>query len=247
MVLDKKAISNRRVSLDEAGINEALQAKWVCHYCAQRFTKETMFMRHNCQAKKRAEESTSPVGMAAFAYYNEWMRAKKFKNQSRDAFIGSRYYRAFIKFAELMIRTGVQKPEIYIEIMVNSGLTPDLWCRSECFQMYLDWIDRVQSPMDQVLSSIDFIIKESEHRDIDYTKFFSTVGTAETLALILQRKISPWFFFHSKAVQAIMQEMDAQQKQDFAQAISVLSWQEKLSNCDELRAEIRSIVQEVGL
>jgi len=140
-MLNQAAIENRRVSLEESQVKQYKPGVWQCHYCVRRFTSETVFTRHMCEQKRRAHEIASPTGQAAWGLFNKWMKQRKFKEQSAAAFVDSRYYRAFLKFANFVVATGISKPQRFIQIMAEANITPDLWCRDACYKMYLDWID----------------------------------------------------------------------------------------------------------
>jgi hypothetical protein len=246
-LFNQNAINDRRISVDEAELTPGKPGVFLCHYCTRKFSNESIFMRHQCEQKKRAYEIANPVGQAAFIHYTNWMKAKKFKAQSIDAFMASRYYRAFLRFAEMVMNAGIGKPERYIHLMVDAGITPDLWHRDQCYKMYLDWMDNQEDPLDQVAASIMCLMDLAEKEEVDYKKVIEHLGAQRILSLIGQRKLSPWFLLHSQAVQTFLKGLDPEHLKNFDRAINISAWVERLQEHKTIRNDIRKIITEVGL
>lgn len=247
-MLDLEAIAERRVSLEDANIIQTQKSgHWLCHYCTKRFTNEMVFERHACKEKARAQELASPMGQAAYQHYLTWMKVRKFKSQSIDAFAASRYYKQFLKFATMVASAGISKPERYIELMVDGGITPDLWTREQCYTMYLDYMDTREKPLDQVVSSIQILMDLADKEQVEYSKIVLHLGPQRLLSLISQRKISPWFLFHSASAQELIRNLTAEEKKAYDKIIKFSAWAERLQQHAAIREEIKTIVKEVGM
>ncbi len=247
-MLNPDAISERRVSLEDANITQAKkEGHWLCHYCTKRFTNELMFERHVCKEKTRAQELAHPSGQAAFQFYLEWMKIRKFKSQTIDAFANSRYYKQFIKFAQMVAAAGMSKPDRYIEIMVDGGITPDLWCREQCYRIYLDYMDTREKPIDQVVATIQCLMDIADTEIVEYSKIVSHLGSQRLLNLIAQRKVSPWFLFHSMSAQDLIRSLSVEEKKAYDNIIKFAAWAERLQEHAATREEIKTIVRECGL
>lgn len=248
-MLDEAAISARRISADDAEVASSYKrGVWQCHYCVKRFGSEAVFMRHTCEPKRRAQEITNPKGQAAFSYYNLWLKHKKFKAQTIDAFMQSRYYRSFLKFAEMVVAAGISKPERYVKLMCDiDNITPDLWCREQSYRVYLDWMDKQEDPLAQVQSSIECLMDLAEKEEVDYRIIIEHLGAQRILGLITQRQLSPWFLLHSSKLQALLKTLDAESLKAFDRAINIGAWVERLKEHQHLRKDILHIVKEVDL
>jgi hypothetical protein len=246
-MLNQEAIDSRRVSIEDAQIKQYKPGVWQCHYCVKRFGSEAVFMRHNCEQKRRAQEIASPNGQAAYGYFTTWLKARKFKAQAVEAFMSSRYYRAFLKFAAMVVAAGISKPDRYVILMLENGITPDLWCRDACYKIYLDWMDKQEDPLEQVQSSVECLIDLAEKEGVDYREVLSHLGAQKVLDLIMKRKLSPWFLLHSTAVQKFLKTVDKEQLKNFDRAVNVAAWVERLEEHQHLRADIKHIIAEVGL
>ena len=248
MLINPEAIADRRISIEDANVSMSQrQGHWLCHYCSTRFVNELVFERHVCKEKTRARELASPSGQAAYQFYLTWMKIRKFKSQSIDAFAGSRYYKQFIKFAQMVASAGISKPEKYIELMIEGGITPDLWTREQCYTMYLDYMDTRDKPIDQVVSSIQCLMDIADAEEIEYSKIVAHLGPQRVLSLITQRRISPWFLFHSASAQDLIRSLNDEEKKAYDKIIKFAAWAERLQQNAGIREEIKQIVRECGL
>jgi hypothetical protein len=246
-MLNQEAINERRISIEDAEIKQYRPGVWQCHFCMKRFSIEAAFMRHHCEQKRRAQEIRSPAGQAGLIFYNQWLKHKKFKEQQADAFMASKYYRSFLKFAEMVPVAGISRPDRYVQLMVDAGITPDLWCRDACYKIYLDWMDKQEDPLVQVQSSIECLMDAAEKEGVDYRQIVSHLGSQKILSLISQRKLSPWFLLHSSSVQTMLKALPREELKAFDKAINIGAWVDRLSEHQHLRADIRHIITEVGL
>lgn len=247
-MIDDEAVASRRISIEDANINvSAKKGHWQCHYCNKRFGNEMMFERHHCKEKTRAEELTSPTGQAAYHFYCDWMRLRKFKSQSIDAYAASRYFKAFIKFSQMVIAAGINKPEKYIEQMVEGGITPDLWCRNESYTLYLKYMDEREDPIEQTISSIQFLMDLADKENIPYSEIVNRLGARKISVLVQQRKVSPWLLFHSATFLAMVKSSSKDDMIAVERAINFGAWTERLNAHPKLREQIKEIVREIGL
>ena len=131
--------------------------------------------------------------------------------------------------------------------MVDAGITPDLWCRDACYKMYLDWVDKLEDPYEQVQSSIECLIDIAEKEGVDYRNIITHLGSQQILKLITQRKLSPWYLLHSSKVQALLKSLDKEELKNYDAAINIGAWVERLAEQESIRASIRHIIKEIDL
>jgi hypothetical protein len=247
VLLDEASIAERRVSLEEANIRVQASGSYICHFCNKRFKGETMFMKHHCEQKRKQQELHSPLGQAAFGYYRAWMRFRGFREQSSNAFLDSKFYRSFINFARLVQDANIGEPERYIQLMVESTIQPALWVSPNAYKLYLNWFDNQQEPLEQVQASINMLMDIAEKEGVDYRGVLQHIGSQRVLELINQRRLSPWFLFHSATFSKLLQSLSKEEQRVFHRALNAQLWIDRLQENPEKREEIKVVVRAVEL
>lgn len=246
-MLNAEEIAARRIPLEQAEINLGKTSNWFCHYCSRRFGNETTFMKHNCEPRRRAQELMSPLGQSAYGLYREWMRQKKYSQPSSAAFLESKYYRAFINFAQLVIDANIAKPEKYIQIMVEGEILPVLWCRDSAYALYLDWADKVSDPLDQVQDTINYLMDICEREGWALGECFVKMGAQQVLSLIRQRRLTPWLLFCSQSFGKFLKTLDAPQLKAFNHVVNAAYWAQRFQTEKSTVENVKLIAKEVGL
>ena len=247
MLLDEEQIARRRIPLEEAEISVSRKSNWHCSYCNKRWGGETAFMNHRCEPKRRAEEFASPLGQAAYGFYREWLRLKKHSAQGAEAFKESKYYRAFIKFAELVAKAGISFPEKYIELMVEGEVLPVLWCRDACYTLYLEWVERRVDPMEQVEKSAALLFDLAEREEVSHTAIIEHLGPQRIFELLHQHRLTPWLLLRTAGFKRLFATFDNSQKKVFGELVNTGYWSQKFSERPEVVAQVNELVKELGL
>lgn len=246
-LLNKEQIAARRIPLDESMLTVSRRKNWFCDYCNRHFSGEMTFMKHYCEPKRRAQELASPLGQAAYSYYREWMRLKKYSQPSSSAFVESKFYRAFINFAEMVIKANIPSPDKYIQLMVEGDIMPVLWCRDSAYAIYIEWVDRKSNPIDQVQQTVNYLFDLAEKDGVKIQDIFDHLGIQEIISLVRQRKLTPWFLFCSAKFGAVLKKMDKSQLAAFNAVINSAFWAEKFQKNKSVIDDIKMIASEVGL
>lgn len=245
--MNAEQIAARRIPIEDAEIAESKSANWHCNYCSQKFQSETRFMKHYCEPKRRAEMLASPVGQAAFSFYRDWMKMRKFGQPSAPAFLESKFYRAFVNFTQLVIDANISRPDKYIEIMVDCEIQPALWCSVGAYNLYTAWYDSLHSPIDQVQESINYLMDICEKENVELSSIFDHLGVQRILSLIRQRRLSPWFLFCSAAFGRILKSLDSAHLKSFDAIVNSNYWGEKFAKEKKTISEIKALVKDIGL
>lgn len=246
-LLNAEQIKARRVPLEDAEITPSKTNKWHCGYCNKKFSGETYFLRHHCEPRRRIDELKSPLGQAAYGYYKDWMRLKKFSAPGPEAFMESKYYRTFINFAQMVIDSNLSRPDRYIELMLEGGVQPMLWCREQCYAVYLEWMDKLTDPIEQVSESINYLMDICEKEEVELPEIFNHLGAQRLLSLIRQRRLTPWFLFCSPAFGKILKTLDKSQLTVFNNVVNSSYWGDRFQKEKATLETIKNIVKEMGL
>ena len=247
VILDEEQIAARRVPLEETLIVPGKNKNWYCSYCSRHFTGEMTFMKHHCEPRRRAQELMTPIGQAAFGYYRDWMKHKRFSQPGAAAFMESKYYRAFINFAQLIVDANISNPEKYIALMVQHDLLPVLWCRDAAYSIYLEWVDKFSDPLDEVQESINYLFDLCEKINANIDDIFKTLGPEKVLSLVRQRRLTPWLIFCSTKFGNLLKEMDKSQLSAFNTVVNASHWAARFQQNKTTVEEVKKIAKEVGL
>lgn len=246
-MLNAEQIAARRIPLEDAELNLSKSKNWHCHYCNHRFRNEMTFMKHHCEPKRRAQELMSPLGQAAYSYYREWMRLKRYSQPSSVAFMESRYYRAFINFAQLVVDANIANPNKFISLMVEADVLPVLWCRDQCYAVYLDWVDKLSDPLEQVQESISYLLDICERENVSLDKIAEHLGGQRIISLIRQRRLTPWLVFTAETFRTVIRSLDKSQLAAFNVVVNSAFWGERFQSEKAIMNNIKEIVKELEL
>ena len=227
---------------------EAKRAVWKCNFCGHDFVMETMFMRHSCKEKQRHEELRSPIGQAAFAYYQEWMRLKKLSVPPIETFAESKFYSTFVKFARHVTKVHIPNVKQFIRLMVENGdVHPQLWCRDNIYSMYLKVYDAAVDPTAQFMSSLEELEQLAFELKVDLPDVFPAIGVDTLEDLIKKRKLSHWFLLASTKFRSYLLKLDATDRDRLAAALNADAAVARVMQEQELFAELVKGAKEVGL
>jgi hypothetical protein len=245
-MLNADEIAKRRVPLEDAQVATG-KSNWHCTFCNKRFGGENTFLRHVCEPRRRKEELATPLGQAAYSYYREWMKLKKYSMPGALAFIESKYYRAFINFSRLVIDANIARPDKYMSLMVEGDILPLLWCREQCYAVYLEWSDKLSNPLDQVQESISYLIDVAEKESVELPKIFAHLGPQRVLSLVRQRRLSPWLIFCSPSFGKLLKDMDPAHRAAFNTVVNASYWGSRFTKEKSTLENIKTIVKEMAL
>jgi hypothetical protein len=220
---------------------------WQCSFCKRSFSLEKAFMTHQCKEKKRNDEIKTPIGQAAYTYYTDWMRQKKLKAPSIDTFTSSRFYTSFIKFSEHVNKLNITHPVVFIKLMILRDIPPVMWCRDQCYSIYLEWVDKESDPFQLVLSSLDLLEKIATQQSVKLGTIFQHLGYKHILELIRLRNISPWLLLHSGKFKEFLKDLDQEDMSIILGIINVTYWSDVLAQNAEISKELVEIVKQFGL
>ncbi len=240
----KLSASSRRNNAQASSVNNS---DWHCHYCDKSFTHESTFMNHFCKERERYDELRSPIGQAAYNYYSEWMKFYKRKPPPIDTFATSRFYTSFVKFAKHVIVINLPSPEMFIRLMSDRDISPVLWCRDQCYSIYLEFYDKTMEPLEQVKNSIVTLIDLSEKENVQLENIFVHLGSNRVIELLRLRKLSPWFIFCSSKFGEFLKTLPQEDWLEMSKIINPQHWSEKLEANKKLVDDIIEISNGIGL
>lgn len=196
----------------------------------------------------RQEELRSVDGQAGLAYYQEWMRSMKRMVPSAEAFASSRYFRAFVSFAQFVKRVRMPKPEKFIAWMVTKDIPPSMWTTNDVYSMYLEYLDHNTSGIESAMLSLETLFAYSEKNDIPIDKVFVQMPINDVIRLIQLRKLSPWVLLFSKTFKdALMYRASPEQRAIIESLVKPEYWIDKMARKKQDVEQIKRLISEMGI
>lgn len=218
-----------------------------CSYCHKTFVRETNFMQHRCKQMDRAEEVRTPMGQAAYSFYSKWMKAYKRTVPDVAAFLISKYYMSFIRFAKYVKSVKIADVDDFINLMKDRDISPTIWTNEQAYSIYLEYMDKTVPPSKQAEITINTMFKIADSADVDIKEVFTTLHPSDVLQLIRERRFSPWVLLHSKEFEKMMLKCSKEQRKLFGDLMRPNYWRMKFSQKPETVELMRRYNKELGI
>lgn len=225
-----------------------IQSRFTCKHCHKVFVLEGRYLTHQCKQMKRDEEFRTPLGQAAWHYYQLWMRAMKRLPPPGPAFLSSKYFRTFINFVKFARRVELPRVEKFIWLMVQKDYSPTMWMNDDVYSIYLEFLDRKTSGIDSATLSIETIIAYSDKHEISLPEVFNHMPIQAIIHLLHVRKLSPWLLLFSKTFkEAFIHRTNPEQKIILENLIRPSYWPDKFAQSPDEVSKIKMLVAEMGI
>jgi hypothetical protein len=220
-----------------------------CSFCRKRFKIEKRFMQHACKEMKRDSELRTPTGQAALLFYQKWMKASRRQVPKPEAFLKSSYYNAFLKFAEFARKVKIPDVDAYIRIMTSGSIAPTMWSLNEAYALYIDWMDRKESPANHAMITVDTLYEMADDLDLpDASEVFTNVDPAVVIQLLRQRRLSPWILLKSQKFRVFFTNVCTPEDRMIMESIiRPKYWAEKFTNQPEDVDQMKVYIEALSL
>lgn len=225
-----------------------MENKLVCDFCEKVFKRETYYLKHKCEKMKRYDLFNSVQGHSAYLLFNQWRKICGYPSVTVDTFASSRYFNAFIKFADFSKSQAIPDKIGYIELMVEKNLLPFNWCDIDVYDFYIENFDKNYSIDKKVDISIQTLREISRVNDCEIDEIFNKITPISILKCITSRKLSPWLLLLSKKfMDFMMYRANKEERLLFNTFINVQEWKKHfLQNPDKV-SEIQNINKQLGI
>ena len=223
---------------------------YVCEFCDRSFKLERYFLKHKCEKMRRHEALQTPTGMAAWAFYRDWVRLKRRKVRDHRSFIESSFYMAFNRFAEFVKKTEMPRPDLFIKIMIEKDFPPTMWTLDETYTEYIQYLDNKTSPKTLVGITVDTLLSRSDDLDCDVNEIFNHISPIEVIELLRERKLTPWFLLQSTSFANFLRELKFKNRSQYITLETLITprvWKSRFNKRPELIKEIKGYVKEMDL
>ncbi len=211
------------------------------------FVYEDRLLRHRCKQMIRKEEMETPIGQAAWFHYQAWMRAQRHLIPHAKAFLHSKYYQPFMRFARFAKQVRIPDPDLYITQMVELDMQPMLWTDDRVYAAFLEYMDRKVPANRHAQLTINTLFDYAAALGCDVSDVFDHIDSNECIQLIRQRKLSPWLLLNSGKFFQFLRNLSKDQRIVLDTIIRPKYWAEKLNENPETVDLMKNFVKELGL
>lgn len=219
-----------------------------CPHCLKKFTKEGFFKKHQCQQMIRHELMRKPIGLKAYEFYCQWLKAKGFMVHSKDQFMDSRSFKPFINFSKYSTRMALPAKNTFIKHMVELDVSPKDWTNKLVYDHYMKSFDTLLTPEEQFEVSVDTLYELSRIYECEVHEIFLFMDASDLIRIVQAKKLTPWFLLHSKQFQKFVQlELTREQKILLEKVINPVKWEKIFKMYPKKITKFRERVVKLGL
>jgi len=196
----------------------------------------------------REEEFKTPVGQAAWIYYQKWMKAYRRTVQTSSSFLHSKFYTSFIKFATFKQQAHLPDVDMFIWLMKDKDISPTIWTNDQVYVLYMEFMDRKASPVKHAEITINTLFDVSNEHDCDVSSIFDVLSPNEVIQLLRQRRLSPWILLNSsKFKQFFIHQLSAEERIVMESIIRPPYWSKKFVSSPDDVKRMKLYVAELSL
>lgn len=233
-----------------AGIKNNLKiSSFKCEHCGKEFKKESTFMVHVCEKKRRflaRNERHVKLGLLTFQKFWEITQNVK-KPKTFEEFINSQYYTAFVKFGSFMSNTMPIYPERFIEYVVRSGVKIDKWCRDEIYESYITELIKIEPADGAIQRAIKTMMDWADENNAQWSHYFKYATPNRITHDIKEGLISPWLILNCKSGKQCLTTLNDEQLSIVEPIINPQFWLNRFRTLPADTELIRSVVEQTKI
>lgn len=224
------------------------ERRFECQFCGSRFVSEERFLKHKCKQMARDEEFRTPIGQAAWNYYQEWMKAYRRQVPRANAFLHSKFYSSFVRFAKFAKKVHLPEPKSFIWLMKDKDISPAIWNNDQVYALYLEFLDRQGDPKKAAETTINTLFDVAEAADCEVGDVFDAMTPSEVIQLLRERRLSPWVLLNSrKFMKFFVERVSPEERIIMESIIRPNYWGEKFKKLTSEVELMRKYVSELNI
>lgn len=220
----------------------------TCRYCEKSFRKESSLAAHLCEPKRRYQEEKEvgvQLGLQAYLRFYEITQGSA-KLKTFDDFVGSAYYKAFVKFGRYCVNIRAINIPRFIEWVLKNNKKIDHWCRDSVYTEYLQDYIRHEATSDALARAMETAIawsEETNNPDRDYLRY----GNSNAICYAINTgRISPWVLYNCDSGMDFLANLNEEQISLIWSMIDSDFWQRKFKDYRADAEYARDLLQKAG-
>ena len=234
-----KVLSKRR--------EDVVQDIYECSTCHKVYTRESALIKHICPVTAKQQLVKSPLGQAAYLFFATWQRFNRRVIPDMSTFAKSKYFVSFINFAKFNKSVKLPAVELYINIMNDKNITPELWCHNRAYGIYLEHMEHTADPLLCITITGNTLKDLALEYGCAIGEVFNKVSKEELTQLVRERKLSPWILLKSAKFGAIVKSMNERQLTEFENVVDYDFWQTKFNKDPKMQNFAKLCAREMEL
>lgn len=219
-----------------------------CEFCKKTFVRESSFMVHMCERKRRwlwKDEKYIKLGFYAYQkFYTISMRVKKPKTY--EDFMDSKYFTSFTKFGRHLQNINAIEPEAFVEFLIKGQVKIEDWTADWAYETWVRELAKKESPEKAIERNILLMEQWSRETGEPWYDFFRRVATPLATKWIRTGRISPWILYAGVGEQ-LFDRMSDEQLALVKEWINPIYWQSKIRDHKEEVDFIKTVLKEAGV
>ena len=223
---------------------------YECKFWKKSFSNESTLVAHLCEPKRRWNNRKDTNVQLAHRCYQHFFRISSttMKNErTYEDFMESKYYTAFVKFANYVMGVYIASVEHYIEWLLKNRERVDRWSSDEVYEKYIKEFSHKESVSSATERTILSIQKWAEEINADWTKFFKEVSLPRAIHMIRSGKISPWVLYNSEGGIGLLEKLSAEQMTMIEDYISPGPWAKRFQDSPDDVKFVMDVTKAAGL
>ncbi len=209
---------------------------YECKFCKKIFGSERTLLSHLCEPKRRWNNRKEKNVQLAFRCFQHFFRitATNMKSEKTyDDFMTSKYYLAFVKFANYIMGVYISNVETYIEWLLKQRIRIDKWSTDQVYESYIKEFNFRESVDRAVERTVIELKNWSEESNKPWNSFFNEVSQPRAIHMIRAGKISPWIVYNSQSGLKWLDSLNDEQMIMINDYINPTQWSKRFSNSPE--------------
>ncbi len=209
---------------------------FTCKFCNKTFGSEHTLIAHMCEPKRRwTNRNDKNVQLAFRCYQHFWRITSSTMKTERnyEDFMTSKYYTAFVKFANYLSDVYVSSIENYIEWLLKNRVRVDKWSTDTIYEEYIKEY-AVRESVDRAVERTVLTMKSwGEQNHMPWNTFFTKCSKPRTIHLIRSGKISPWVLYNSNSGLQFLESLTPQEMIMIEDYVSPAQWSSRFKQSKE--------------
>lgn len=223
------------------------ESKLNCEFCERDFIRETSFLKHICENKRRWQDKDKRGNQIGFqAWIQFYTKHSSRKKKEYTDFIKNAYYSAFIKFGNYCLDAQVMNVPRYIDWLLKEKISIDQWNRDSNYTKFIIDYCKTEDPLDAIARSIETTVKLAEQDRIQTKDVFRYGNKNRICFEITKGKISPWMMYHSQSGLEFISTLDSTQEKMILDYINPEQWAIKFKKNSNIIAEVKTLLSAGG-